>query len=161
MKKENSISRRSFLKSTAMAGALGAIGTGSASVLTSCAGGDESAAANKPLKEPGTYYIPELPDKATDGKELKAGVIGCGGRGSGAAENFLDAANGVTVVAVADTFKERVDALADKLKEKVEQVPLLKALIVPLDKLAEMRVKLEQDGTRENILCNKAAALMK
>ena len=82
MKKENSISRRSFLKSTAMAGALGAIGTGSASVLTSCAGGSESAAANKPLKEPGTYYIPELPDKATDGKELKAGVIGCGGRGS-------------------------------------------------------------------------------
>ena len=63
MKKENSISRRSFLKSTAMAGALGAIGTGSASVLTSCAGGGESAAANKPLKEPGTYYIPELPDK--------------------------------------------------------------------------------------------------
>ena len=101
-----------------MAGALGAIGTGSASVLTSCAGGGESAAANKPLKEPGTYYIPDLPDKATDGKELKAGVIGCGGRGSGAAENFLEAANGVTVVAVADTFKERVDALADKLKEK-------------------------------------------
>ena len=30
-----------------------------------------------------------------------------------------------------------------------------------VDKLAEMRVKLEQDGTRENILCNKAAALMK
>ena len=54
-----------------MAGALGAIGTGSASVLTSCAGGAESA-ANKPLKEPGTYYIPELPDKANDGKELKA-----------------------------------------------------------------------------------------
>ena len=54
MKRENSISRRSFLKSTAMAGALGAIGTGSASVLTSCAGGSESAAANKPLKEPGT-----------------------------------------------------------------------------------------------------------
>ena len=88
MKKENSISRRSFLKSSAMAGALGAIGTGSASVLTSCAGGAESA-ANKPLKEPGTYYIPELPDKANDGKELKAGVIGCGGRGSGAALNFF------------------------------------------------------------------------
>ena len=54
-----------------------------------------------------------------------------------------------------------MDGLLYKLKEKVEQVPLLKALIVPLDKLAEMRVKLEQDGTRENILCNKAAALMK
>ena len=31
MKKENSISRRSFLKSSAMAGALGAIGTGTVS----------------------------------------------------------------------------------------------------------------------------------
>ena len=45
MKKENGISRRSFLKSTAMAGALGAIGTGSASVLTSCAGGGEAGGA--------------------------------------------------------------------------------------------------------------------
>ena len=54
MKKENSISRRSFLKSSAMAGALGAIGTGSAaSVLTSCDGGSK-ANALKPLKEPGT-----------------------------------------------------------------------------------------------------------
>ena len=43
-------------------------------------------------------------------------------------------------------------ACPEKLKEKVEQVPFLKALIVPLDKLAEMRVKIEQDGTRENIL---------
>ena len=55
MKKENSISRRSFLKSSALAGALGAIGTGSTvGVLTSC-GGSESANAIKPLKEPGTY----------------------------------------------------------------------------------------------------------
>lgn len=115
MKKENSISRRSFLKSTAMAGALGAIGTGSAGVLTSCGSG-EKADALKPLREPGTYYIPELPDLAADGKELKAGIIGCGGRGSGAAFNFLNAANGVSVVAIGDTFQERVDDLADKLK---------------------------------------------
>lgn len=100
-----------------MAGALGAIGTGSAaSVLTSCDGGSK-ANALKPLKEPGTYYIPELPDLATDGQELKAGVIGCGGRGSGAAFNFLNAANGVTIVALGDTFQERVDDLAGKLKK--------------------------------------------
>lgn len=118
MKKENSISRRTFLKSSAMAGALGAIGTGGAAgvVLTSCSSG-EKANALKPLKEPGTYYIPELPDLATDGQELKAGVIGCGGRGSGAAFNFLNAANGVTIVALGDTFKERIDGLADKLKK--------------------------------------------
>ena len=126
--KENSISRRSFLKSSAMAGALGAIGTGSAAgVLSSCAGGGEQAAVNKPLKEPGTYYVPELPDLATDGKELKAGLIGCGGRGSGAAFNFLEAANGVTIIALADTFQEKVDGLADELKTK-------KNIDIPADK---------------------------
>ena len=111
-----------------MAGALGAIGTGSAAsvVLTSCGGG-EKAAALKPLKEPGTYYIPELPDLATDGQELKAGVIGCGGRGSGAAFNFLNAANGVTIVALGDTFQERVDELAGKLKKD-------KNIDIPADK---------------------------
>ena len=45
MKKENSISRRSFLKSSALAGALGAIGTGSTvGVLTSCGGGESANA---------------------------------------------------------------------------------------------------------------------
>ncbi|WP_278623535.1 Gfo/Idh/MocA family oxidoreductase [Parabacteroides gordonii] len=127
MKKENCISRRSFLKSSAMAGALGAIGTGSAaSVLTSCDGGSK-ANALKPLKESGTYYVPELPDLATDGQELKAGVIGCGGRGSGAAFNFLNAANGVTIVALGDTFQERVDELAGKLKSE-------KNIDIPADK---------------------------
>ncbi len=120
MKKENAISRRSFLKSSAMAGALSAIGGGSAAtVLSSCSGGEKASAdAPKALKEPGTYYIPELNDLANDGKELKAGIIGCGGRGSGATFNFLDAAKGVTIVALADTFKERIDKLADKLKKE-------------------------------------------
>ena len=127
MKKENGISRRSFLKSSALAGALGAIGTGSTmSVLTSCGGGEGAANANKPLKQPGEYYIPELPDLAADGKELKAGVIGCGGRGSGAAFNFLNAANGLTITALGDTFQERVDDLAKKLKDE-------KGIDVPAD----------------------------
>lgn len=128
MKKENSISRRSFLKSSAMAGALGAIGTGgAATALTSCGGGASKEAATKALKEPGTYYIPELVDLAADGQELKAGVIGCGGRGSGAAFDFLNAANGVTIVALGDTFQERVDDLAGKLKAD-------KGIDIPADK---------------------------
>ncbi|MDF9828881.1 Gfo/Idh/MocA family oxidoreductase [Parabacteroides sp. PF5-6] len=118
------VSRRTFLKSSAAAGALGVIGTGgAASVLTSCDGGSKEPAM-KPIREAGTYYIPELPDLATDGKELKAGVIGCGGRGSGAAFDFLNAANGVTIIAIGDTFKEQVDKLADKLKaDKGVDVP--------------------------------------
>ena len=127
--KETKFSRSSFLKSSAMAGVLGTIGTGSAaSMLTSCAGG-EGAAASQAVKNAGEgkWHIPELPDLATDGKELKAGVIGCGGRGSGAAFNFLNAANGVTITALGDTFQERVDALAEKLKSE-------KNIDVPADK---------------------------
>lgn len=68
---------------------------------------------------------------------------------------------GPTIKGIAPQYTVFVDGLPDKLKEKVEQVPLLKALIVPLDKLAEMRVKIEQEGTRENILYKKATDLMK
>ena len=59
MKKENNISRRSFLKSSAVAGALGVIGTGRATgMLTSCAEGAK-ANANKTWKEAGTNYVPD------------------------------------------------------------------------------------------------------
>lgn len=68
---------------------------------------------------------------------------------------------GPTIKGIAPQYTVFVDGLPDKLKEKVEQVPLLNALIVPLDKLAETRVKIDQEGTRENILYNKAADLMK
>ena len=113
--KESNLTRRSFLKTSAVAGAVGVIGTGSAGFLSSCSGSGKKGAI-VPLREPGTYYIPELPDLASDGKELKAGVVGCGGRGSGAAINFLNAANGVTIVALGDVFQDRVEGLANKLK---------------------------------------------
>ena len=107
MSKDNKISRREFLSRSAMAGVAGAIGL--SPILSACAGDKKNAYVA--LKAPGEYYVPELPDKAVDGKELKAGVIGCGGRGSGAAENFLNAADGVTVVALGDVFPDRVQGL--------------------------------------------------
>jgi predicted dehydrogenase len=125
MKKENKVSRRTFLKHSALAGALGAIGVGTPALVSSCNG--NSASKVKPLKEPGTYYIPNLPDTAPDGRELKAGIIGCGGRGSGAAFDFLNAGNGLTITALADTFKNRTDALANKLKND-------KGIDIPKDK---------------------------
>jgi len=116
MKEENKISRRSFLKSSALAGAATTAGFGSISFLTSC--GETNKNQLVPLKEPGTYYTPELPDIAADGKPLKAGLIGCGGRGCGAAINFLNAANGVTVVALGDTFADRLEDTAKVLKKE-------------------------------------------
>ena len=128
MKKEHNLTRRTFLKTSAVAGTVGMIGTGTTSFLTSCSGGKKGKkGANTPLKEPGSYYIPDLVDKAADGKELKAGVVGCGGRGSGAAINFLDAANGVTIIALGDVFQDKVDELADKLKKE-------KNINIPSDK---------------------------
>ena len=101
-------------------GAVGTLGAGAAATaaLTSCGGGKTESNVLKPLKEAGTYYVPELTDMAIDGQELKAGVIGCGGRGSGAAINFLNAANGVTIVALGDVFQDRVEGLAKKLKDE-------------------------------------------
>jgi predicted dehydrogenase len=125
--KENSINRRTFLKGATMVGAAGMVGTGSG-LLTSCAGNNEAGQTKLiPIKEPGSYYIPELPDLAADGKELKAGVIGCGGRGAGAAFNFLNAAKGVTITALGDTYSDRLEGLAKSLKEK-------KNIDIPADK---------------------------
>ena len=124
MKKENNLSRRNFLKTTALAGTVGVIGGGGATGLLSSCSTDNKKSGKTPLREAGSYYIPNLPDMADDGKELKAGVIGCGGRGSGAAMDFLNSANGVTIIALADVFEERVDSLADKLKsEKNIDIP--------------------------------------
>ena len=112
------------MKNSAFVGALGTLGTGGAvSMITSCKDGGNSS-ASKPLREPGTYYVPDLVDFATDGKELKAGLIGCGRQGSGITLKFLQAANGVTITALGDVFKERIDTFADTLlKENNINVP--------------------------------------
>ena len=41
--------------------------------------------------------------------EIRVGLVGCGGRGTGAARNVVDAAPGVRIVAMADAFKDRLD----------------------------------------------------
>jgi predicted dehydrogenase len=56
-------------------------------------------------------------DKAIDGKPLRAAMIGCGSRGSGAAMNFLDAANGVTIISMVDIFPDRLENLRKRLSE--------------------------------------------
>ena len=129
MKISNKLSRRSFLKASALAGTVGVMSGGaSTGLLSSCSSNNQTD--NKSLREPGSYYIPDLPDMAIDGKELRAGVIGCGGRGSGAAFDFLNSANGVTIVALGDVFDEKVNALAGRLKqEKGIDIPTNKRFV--------------------------------
>lgn len=110
---DKKISRKEFLTYSAALGVTGILGT---SLLSSC-----GRKKYTPLKEPGDYYIPELPDKAVDGIELKVGVVGCGGRGSGAVLDLLAAANGIKVVALGDTFQDRLEGLRKDLKENHSQ----------------------------------------
>jgi len=53
---------------------------------------------------------------AAAGDEIKVGVIGCGGRGSGAAENVLSSARGVTLHALGDVFADRVNGCQRRLE---------------------------------------------
>ena len=67
---------------------------------------------------------PLVVTKAPDGPLLKAGLIGCGGRGRGAALNFLDAGPHLQVTALADIFSDRVEAARRTLKnERGQDIP--------------------------------------
>ena len=108
------IGRREFLTYSTILGAAGIAG------LSSCSSKNNRLT---PLRKPGEYYVPELPDKAVDGVALKVGLVGCGGRGRGALMNLLDAADGITVVALGDTFDDPIEKMRLQLEERGIQVP--------------------------------------
>ena len=109
-KQKKGVNRREFLGTTFKAGAAGAF---TASVLLA------SCSSKKTAQELG---LPPLLDKAPDGKKLKAGLIGAGHRGTGAALNFIAAGPDLEVVALADVFQDRIDDCRKKLKEKGVEV---------------------------------------
>ena len=81
----NKVTRREF------------VATGSAAALAAgCSGAD------KPL---------EIPMVHAGGQEatIRIGLVGCGGRGTGAAENCLNSAENVQLVAMGDMFQDRVN----------------------------------------------------
>ena len=59
------------------------------------------------------------PAKAADAP-LRIGVIGCGGRGTGAVKNAIDANENIQLVAVSDAFEDRANGLLKKTKEIAE-----------------------------------------
>jgi predicted dehydrogenase len=118
---KNSVNRRDFFKSAAVVGAVSTMGAGT--ILSSCSTGDKTPAL-VPLASLVNAYVPELADYANDGKPLRAGVIGCGGRGTGAVANFLNAGPNISVVALGDLFQDRIDGCRKMLKDKFKvEVP--------------------------------------
>src|SRR3982751_5240867 len=49
---------------------------------------------------------------------ISVGLIGCGGRGTGAAENWLEATQNVKLVAMGDMFKDRRDGSRRSLSKR-------------------------------------------
>ncbi len=101
---KGSLSRRGFMNAVGAVGAAGAF----------CSLSAKSEAAKAVEKK--TFL-----DKAPDGKPLKAGLVGCGGRGTGAAQNFLNSGPNVQITALADVFQDRLDNCRKSLKEKNKQ----------------------------------------
>ena len=110
--------RRDFLQKTAKLGLASAVAP---AFLTACS----KKSTLTPLRNPEDYYLPQLTDKAVEGRELKVGIVGCGGRGQGALYDLLEAADGIRVTAMGDLFADKVQDLraalaADKQQEVAE-----------------------------------------
>lgn len=73
-------------------------------------GGTAAAAA--------TFGIPNILFGAENTKTIKIGLVGCGGRGTGAAIDALQADPNVILWSVGDAFKESGDRSADRLEKR-------------------------------------------
>ncbi len=102
MSKESNLSRRDFMGAVAVAGA----------VMAAC--------GSTQTQQQRTSFL----DTAPDGPPLKAGLIGCGGRGTGAAIQFLGAGPNLQLTALADVFQVRLDeARLGIAVQRGQQVP--------------------------------------
>ena len=106
---ESRFSRRMFLGTALAAGTFAA----------SC--GKKKEQAETPAGGTASDIKVSVADKAPDGPELKAGLVGCGGRGTGAALDFLGAGPKLTMVALGDVFPDRIEDAAKQIKEKTGQ----------------------------------------
>ena len=90
-KDENGLTRRDFIK-TASAASMAALVAGVSGSGGRCASGSDT---------------------------IRVGVIGCGGRGTGAAIDAVNSSPGVEIAALYDPFQDRVDGCLKRLRETV------------------------------------------
>jgi len=95
------LNRRNFIEKTALAGVAIA---GAGAVLSAC----KKKADNQELG------LPPILRGAPKGKKLRAGLIGAGARGTGAAINFISSGPDLEIIALADIFQDKVDACRER-----------------------------------------------
>jgi len=98
----DSLDRRTFIGAGALAAGV---------IAAACSSAPKKKGLGRETLTPG-------PTVAPDGPVLKAGLVGCGGRGTGAAGNFLDAGPNLEISALADLFPDRLERCRQRLKEK-------------------------------------------
>lgn len=113
--------RRDFLAGSALLGAGLPLGMTS---LSSCSANGGSGSSKKTTYTEEQLGMFSFVDIAPDGKPLKAALVGCGDRGTGAATQFLKAGPNLSIVALVDIFEDRMERcrkiLAEKCNNRVE-----------------------------------------
>ena len=93
----DSLSRRAFVRTTAAA----------------------TAGLMMPLK------LPAMPAGAAYSDVIRVGLVGCGGRGTGAARDCMRASEGIEIVALGDLFPDRLASCRANLAKAVTDTPAL------------------------------------
>src|SRR5690625_1015183 len=100
--KNSKQSRREFLSNTALSAlGIGALGTSNIFNKSKSLSAVDSPGKLKDLQK---YSNLTFLKEAPDGDKIRAGLVGCGGRGTGAAVNFVDAGPNLEIAALGDLF---------------------------------------------------------
>lgn len=91
--------RRDFLSNSAILGVSVPLGMATPALLSSCSTEKKNTGKSYTSEELGMFSFVEI---APDGEPLKAALVGCGDRGTGAAVQFLEAGPNVSIIALAD-----------------------------------------------------------
>ena len=70
-----------------------------------------------------SLVFPSILRGAEDDKPIRVALVGCGGRGSGAASQALKADKGTVLVAMGDAFKNRLDTSLSNLRASFKDEP--------------------------------------
>lgn len=103
--------RRDFLTNSALLGAAALLPS-----VSSCSDSKKNEPSKKLSNEElGMFSFVSI---APDGNPLKAALVGCGDRGTGAAAQFLEAGPNLSIVALADLFPDRLNGCRSFLDER-------------------------------------------